>query len=364
MDAQVLDLKGKLQHALKDGKTALACDILARLGEIKATKDLLKKTEIGLYVTKLKKHADANVVARASAALDRWKRDVGIAPKPHAAVTHHHAPTSKPAATAAATASTSSKPVAAGPASAATTSRPSPASRPTLVAAASSASSSQPGSTPASPRSAATAEIRRPVPAPASRTNSVSSTTSTGGGGGGKERTLASDGTSVPSVGDKLRDRCIEMYYNALCVDCDDESDAIMAVAVKIEKAMFAKHNQSVTAGYKNDLRMYTASIKNKQNGALRESIMNGDILPPDLVNMSAADLAPGPLRERMEEERARNLFLAQGAGNIKATTDQFRCGKCKKRRCSYFQMQTRSADEPMTTFVECLECGNNWKFC
>ncbi|KNE57193.1 transcription elongation factor S-II [Allomyces macrogynus ATCC 38327] len=357
MDAQVLDLKGKLQHALKDGKTALACDILARLGEIKATKDLLKKTEIGLYVTKLKKHADANVVARASAALDRWKRDVGIAPKPHAAATHpHHAAPSKPAT--AVTTSTSSRPAAAGPASPVPASRSAPASRPSAP----SASSSQPGSTPASPRPVA-AEIRRPAPAPASRTNSVSSTTSAGGGSG-KERTLASDGISVPSVGDKLRDRCIEMYYNALCVDCDDESDAIMTVAVKIEKAMFAKHNQSVTAGYKNDLRMYTASIKNKQNGALRESIMNGDILPPDLVNMSAADLAPGPLRERMEEERARNLFLAQGAGNIKATTDQFRCGKCKKRRCSYFQMQTRSADEPMTTFVECLECGNNWKFC
>jgi transcription elongation factor S-II len=26
--------------------------------------------------------------------------------------------------------------------------------------------------------------------------------------------------------------------------------------------------------------------------------------------------------------------------------------------------MQTRSADEPMTTFVSCLECYNRWKFC
>ena len=27
-----------------------------------------------------------------------------------------------------------------------------------------------------------------------------------------------------------------------------------------------------------------------------------------------------------------------------------------------YIQLQTRSADEPMTTFVLCLECGNRWK--
>lgn len=26
------------------------------------------------------------------------------------------------------------------------------------------------------------------------------------------------------------------------------------------------------------------------------------------------------------------------------------------------FQVQTRSADEPMTTFVLCNECGNRWK--
>lgn len=27
-------------------------------------------------------------------------------------------------------------------------------------------------------------------------------------------------------------------------------------------------------------------------------------------------------------------------------------------------QLQTRSSDEPMTTFVFCNDCGNRWKFC
>jgi transcription elongation factor S-II len=39
-------------------------------------------------------------------------------------------------------------------------------------------------------------------------------------------------------------------------------------------------------------------------------------------------------------------------------------CSRCKKTaRCSYYQLQTRSADEPMTTFVTCLECDKKWKF-
>ena len=32
--------------------------------------------------------------------------------------------------------------------------------------------------------------------------------------------------------------------------------------------------------------------------------------------------------------------------------TDEFKCWKCGNRKCTYYQMQTRAADEPMTTFV------------
>lgn len=39
-------------------------------------------------------------------------------------------------------------------------------------------------------------------------------------------------------------------------------------------------------------------------------------------------------------------------------------CSGCKRKtNCDYYQLQTRSADEPMTTFVTCLECGKRWKF-
>jgi len=47
---------------------------------------------------------------------------------------------------------------------------------------------------------------------------------------------------------------------------------------------------------------------------------------------------------------------------NLEAATDEFKCWKCKKRKCTYYELQTRSADEPMTTFVSCLSCGNHWK--
>lgn len=44
------------------------------------------------------------------------------------------------------------------------------------------------------------------------------------------------------------------------------------------------------------------------------------------------------------------------------AKTDLFKCGKCKKKECSYYELQVRSADESSTIFVTCLNCGNRWR--
>ena len=40
-----------------------------------------------------------------------------------------------------------------------------------------------------------------------------------------------------------------------------------------------------------------------------------------------------------------------------------FTCGRCKSRKVTYYQLQIRSADEPMTTFCTCHNCDNRWKF-
>ncbi len=37
-------------------------------------------------------------------------------------------------------------------------------------------------------------------------------------------------------------------------------------------------------------------------------------------------------------------------------------CPKCHYEEATYFQMQTRSADEPPTSFYTCLKCGHKWR--
>lgn len=46
---------------------------------------------------------------------------------------------------------------------------------------------------------------------------------------------------------------------------------------------------------------------------------------------------------------------------NISYTKEYF-CTKCKKRECTVKYVQTRSADESMTGFVHCNNCGNKWR--
>lgn len=36
-------------------------------------------------------------------------------------------------------------------------------------------------------------------------------------------------------------------------------------------------------------------------------------------------------------------------------------CKKCKSKKVFSFQIQTRSADEPMTTIARCSKCGVGW---
>ena len=79
-----------------------------------------------------------------------------------------------------------------------------------------------------------------------------------------------------------------------------------------------------------------------------------------DVGAMTHQDMAPARWQKLIEEKKIRDEN--KYAPKLEASTDNFTCRKCKSKKCSYYQLQTRSADEPMTTFVTCLDCGSRWK--
>ena len=95
-------------------------------------------------------------------------------------------------------------------------------------------------------------------------------------------------------------------------------------------------------------------------NDELVEKITNGSLLSQNVAFMTHQELNPEGWKYLIEAKIKR--YKTKFETNIEAATDTFTCRKCKSNKCTYYQMQTRSADEPMTTFVSCIECGNRWK--
>lgn len=99
------------------------------------------------------------------------------------------------------------------------------------------------------------------------------------------------------------------------------------------------------------------STIDNKE---LLKRLKGGDFKAHELAFMTHQELYPEKWKSLIEQKIKRDK--SEGVVDLSAATDEFYCFKCKKRKCSYYQMQTRSADEPMTTFITCLLCGNNWR--
>lgn len=75
------------------------------------------------------------------------------------------------------------------------------------------------------------------------------------------------------------------------------------------------------------------------------------------------ANIKPEELNPEKYDKIIKRRQLEEYKKNNQAGTDLFTCSKCKKSRCKVSQKQTRSGDEPPTTFVTCLECGFKFKF-
>ena len=111
---------------------------------------------------------------------------------------------------------------------------------------------------------------------------------------------------------------------------------------------------------YKTHLRSVYINLKNNPTLVASIGVEEGQIKPHEVAFMSHQDLMPerwSALIEKKEKEDANRYEC-----NIQAATDTFTCRKCRSKKCTYTQIQTRSADEAMTTFVSCLDCGTRWK--
>ena len=101
-------------------------------------------------------------------------------------------------------------------------------------------------------------------------------------------------------------------------------------------------------------------SIITNLKGEVLQHINDGTIKPHVVAFMTHQELSPDKWNEMIKAKiiRDKNKFET----NMAASTDVFNCRKCKGNQCTYYQLQTKSADESMTVYISCCICGNRWK--
>jgi len=96
-------------------------------------------------------------------------------------------------------------------------------------------------------------------------------------------------------------------------------------------------------------------------NIQLVEMINSNNFDLSKIAYLSPQELFPEHWKSLIEKKTANDEFLYLKKPG--AVTDQWVCSKCKVAKCTYYQLQIRSSDEPMTTFVTCVNCRHRWNF-
>lgn len=96
------------------------------------------------------------------------------------------------------------------------------------------------------------------------------------------------------------------------------------------------------------------------QNDKLLDRLNEKEFLPHELATMKPENVFPSRWRDVVENyiKKTEHSYEKKAM----AMTDMFKCSKCKRRECTYTELQTRGGDEATTIFVRCVNCGHSWK--
>jgi len=142
-------------------------------------------------------------------------------------------------------------------------------------------------------------------------------------------------------------------------------------ISMNLEKGIFnytiqTSDKRNLIKKWNNELFLiiYIEKLKmvlfNLKNETILNKLINKEIKAHELALMTHEELRPDIWNKLIEIKKIKdeNKFSPK----LEASTDDFTCSKCKSKQCTHYQLQTRSADEPMTTFVTCINCGNRWR--
>ena len=176
---------------------------------------------------------------------------------------------------------------------------------------------------------------------------------------------------NAASEKNKLRNDVLTCLEKLFAKDFTKEETATLEQEIYITSLNYANEKHIIKDWsiklfeqvYLSNLRKITSNLYSEsyvKNTELIQRYRNKEITFKDISQMNHYSLFESKWKEHIEHQK--NIEKRQLEGNKSMATDQFLCTRCFKRECTYYEMQTRSADEPMTIFINCLNCGKNWR--
>ena len=170
------------------------------------------------------------------------------------------------------------------------------------------------------------------------------------------------------NINDAFRNNIVEKF-NTLILDTSKSRNiekSIYNYIIKLSK------NKNIQRTWGNDIfrNLYLSKVRSiysnlKSDSYLKNKnfltlVQNGEIDIKNIATMSVYDIFPENWKKTLELKSKKDKLKYEL--KPEAMTDAFKCRKCGSRSTSYYEVQTRSADEPMTQFITCLNCNNRWK--
>ncbi|GET92040.1 transcription elongation factor-like protein [Leishmania tarentolae] len=183
--------------------------------------------------------------------------------------------------------------------------------------------------------------------------SSVSSSAATAAGGGAGAGAAAGpvSGDVVPSQRKTFYENVYQLLDSPLSITRYDES-VIEEVARKLAAEITDRDERQ----------MLLLRLREEELSFIRDNLLSGEWTPKKYLDQPNEVFTTKSEKARQEQRIEEKMKAIEAADNAMLNiTSLFKCGRCGKRHCTFYEQQTRSADEPTTKYITCLDCKNTW---
>lgn len=172
---------------------------------------------------------------------------------------------------------------------------------------------------------------------------------------------------ALKSQYDILSDEEVMTKLNLTNPDLKMNSQKIVHKCLTVEHEIYSKCisiYSKTNDKYLQTIRTKILELKDPSNTDLKVKVLNNEITVKTFVYSSTEELNSN--LDKMKEDALEYQLQANQSDfsikNMNLTDSEFTCFRCKGKKIMISQRQMRCADEPMTVFFYCSDCGNRWR--